>query len=288
MNILLKNLISPRVFLCESMNVYIDGASYDNTSSDLDTFCNRLIDKFLDPSLKSLPPDQVKYFEKNKSTGYYDTIVPDGSYYGPGGGGGTGIINFYTAGLMTNTIKSVLRSILKEMKKLGMKYGEIKREQSGIYKSQVIRIPVISNRNKYTGAPELNLSNRNAYHIFRNILQYDGENSFSMDPKDLKERIEAAFHDKPWIGQHTIDRKEKALSSPEDIEGDEWKKDDESEETDDEVNPHDKIADKIGSALGGSMISMGLDENQIVERLNKIYEIAMWAIKHGYTKIVVA
>lgn len=167
---------------------------------------------------------------------------------------------------------------------MGMKFSKPVREKSEMYRSEVIRIPIIENRNKYIGAPELNLSNRNAYHIFHDILQYEGEHSFSMSPEDLKERIEATFHDRSWISKHVIHRKETDIKPS--SEDDEWKTDDASS---DEENPHDKISSKIGAMLGGGKsIDMGLDESQIIERLERIYEIAKWAIQHGHPKITVA
>lgn len=280
---LLKETV--RQIVNESMNVYIKGANYKRTD-DLHSLAYHLIDKCLSPVVNNLPSDQVQYFKKN-GVQYYETIVPDGSFYS-GEGGGTGILNFYISGLTTQSLKEVLKSIFQELRKLKIHWGKIKKEKSGMYKSEVIRIPIKRNDGKYTGPPELNLANRNAYHIFHNILQFEGTDSFHMTAQELKDRIESLQNDKDWVKSNQIKPTDTKIDpKDQDTTGDEWKQDSNQEDPDE--NPYDKLAKDISSNLGGArFISGGYDENTIWSRLKQIWEIADWAIKNGYNQIYVS
>ena len=265
--------------LKESMTVHPKGASFDMNMSELNDVCNALLGKVLSPILHKLPPDQGKYFQKN-GVGFYETIVPDGSYFtphpeGPGGHGGVGIINFYISGLIANVAQEVLKAILDYLKTLNIQHGTPKKEQSGVYKSEVVRIPVTNNPNKDESPPELNLSNVNAYQIFHNLLQYEGEHSFEMPAKDLIERITTILrHDPEWIVKNTIARTDsdwpEAEQDPQDVD-----------------NPHLGVINQLGSGLGARMIGMGLDADTIRERLFGLVKLAKWSIEHGSSEISV-
>ncbi len=254
------------------MNVMVKGVAYNRNMGDLSDVCNTLLDKVLSPIRKDLPPDQQAYFQKN-GVGFYETIVPDGSYFS-GAGGGTGVINFYISGLMAGTKEQVLDNVLGYLTKLGIKYDSPKVEQSGVYKSQVIRIPIVQNSNKEERPPEINLSNVNAYQIFHNVLQYEGEHNFSMPAKDLVQRIVTILkHDPDWIQKNVINRTDS-----------DWP---EAERDDQEIeNPHLDIVKQLGSG-GARMIGMGLDADAISRRLLEILELAKWAVQKGYTEITV-
>ena len=254
----------------EGMSVMVKGYNpkrFDN----LNDICNHLLGKIIGPIVNNLPDDQKAYFQKN-GVQYYETIVPDGSYYEKEGP--TGIINFYISGFMSQVQQQVVKAIFDELRTLGIKWGAVKKEQSGMYKSEVIRIPVVTNDNFYVGPPDLHYSNQNAYLIFNKILQYEGEHSFTMNAEELKQRIMSLSHDRGWVSKH-----ERPTT------GTDYSKGEEPKPTDDEENPHDKINQQLGAGLGANIINFGLNEQEIWQRLEQIYELADWATKHGYTEI---
>ena len=281
----IKNLVRKIIkeqLITESMSIYIDGVNYKRLDNLL-SICWDLVGRAMKPVMDKLPPDQIEYFKKN-GIDYYETITPDGDGYDKP----TGIINFYISGFMTQTVQQIIKNIFNELRKLGIKWGRIKKEQSKAYKSQVIRIPIIKNDNKYSGPPETSFANVNAYQIFHNLLQYEGEHEFSMEAQELKDRIESLKGDKGWVGKHTIAPTDSHAKIPEpELPGDEWKHaDDTPPDTDDPShNPHMDIINQIGSGLGARIISMGMNEEDIMRRLNIVWSIADWAVKHGYKKI---
>lgn len=262
----------------ESMDIYVSGADYSRTDR-FDSLVQHLDNKVVSPLLHKYmtADDQLEYFHKN-SVGRWNMLVADGSYYEQDDGT-KGIINFYTAGVMSPLINKILLGCLRELKRLGVTVGKMKRENSGTYKSQVIRIPVIKNNTKtYQGPPEMNLSNANAYHVFHHVLQYEGDNDFTINPKELMERIEVLAHDSGWIDKHVI--------KPTDSD---WP---EAERGEDEKfeNPHMDVIDKItggGKPGGPRVLSPGLDSDGIRFRLREIWKIAKWAVDHGKDKIFV-
>ena len=288
---LIKSVVDSNIskILKESMDVYIKGYNYSRKLNKLEDLTNHLLDKALLPGLKSLPADQLTYFQKNKIGTVYDMLTPDGDYWqGPSGGVGT--INFYTAGLTTKTIRKVLLDILRECKKLNIKVDKLKIEDSKMFKkSQVIRISIIKNKNEYSGPPELNMSNINGYHMFKQILQFEPDDnygsSFSMKTQDLIDRINAINGDKDWVSQNIrkpTDSKNDQSDTPE--SGEDWKQETEPEDSD---NPHDAIIKQLGQG-GARMIGGGLNSDAIHERLSKIMEIALWAKKHGFEEMYIS
>jgi len=254
----------------ESMDLYVKDANYDKLET-LDEIAWK-IESPIWKYLKSLPQDQLRYFEKNK---VQSILTSDGPYYDSP----TGILNFYTVGLTRNAFIGVMKIIFDGLKKLGISYGKVKKENSGTYKSEVIRIPILKNPHSgtYKGPPSLNLTNVNAYQIFHNLLQYEGEHEFHMKAKELIERIQTLIaHDKGWIDKNTINRTDsrwpKAERDDQDIE-----------------NPHIDVINKLGQNLGGAtIIGMGLSSEDIKRKLSGILEVARWAVKNGYEDLYVA
>jgi hypothetical protein len=266
----------------ESMSVHIDGANYKRLDN-LHDLCYRLLDLAVTPVAGKLPPDQMEYFKKN-GVPYYETLTPDGDGFDKP----TGTINFYISGFMSKAVQQILKYIFDELRKAGIKWGKIRKEQSNMFKSQVIRIPIVKNEQKYSGPPEMSLSNVNAYQIFHHILQYEGEHDFSMDAQELKDRIESLKGDKGWLKKHTMKPFDTKMEPKEpELPGDEWKHADDTkpDEDDPSYNPHMGIVNQIGGGLGARVVSSGLSEDDILQRLNYIWEIADWAVKHGHKKI---
>jgi len=277
---LIKKLIAEQL-VTESMSVYIQGANYKRLDNLLD-ICYRLIDLAVTPVVGKMPPDQMDYFRKN-GVPYYETLTPDGDGFDKP----TGTINFYIGGFMTQSIQQVMKYIFDELRRAGIKWGPIHREQSKMFNSQVIRIPIVKNDQKYSGPPEMSLSNVNAYQIFHHVLQYEGEHDFSMEAQELKDRIESLRNDKDWVKKFTMKPIDTKME-PE-LPGDEWKHADDTKPDEDspEHNPHMDIVNKIGGGLGARLISCGLNEDDIINRLNYIWQIADWAVRHGFKKITV-
>lgn len=281
--VIVEQLSNSKALIIESMNVQVVGANYQRIDN-LHSLSTHLTNVVISSIVHKMPKDQQDYFKKN-GVGFYETIVPDGDYY-QGPDSNKGVLNLYISGFTSDTLKEVLESLFIELRKLKISWGIIKKDQSKIYKSQVIRIPITKNENIHSGPPELNLANRNAYHIFHKILQYEGENSFSMDVKELKERIESLSSDKGWVTKHIIPTKEYEPKPPTETD-EEWKDDQETEKSDEDPNPHDDIMKGVSNSLNAKMISAGLNEEDLWKRLQRILEICDWAIKNGYDKIVV-
>ena len=272
---LIREALSEIKPLNESMTLYIQNYDFQPRKDQLLSLCDHLLQEVLRPILNNLPKDQQEYFRKN-GIGFYETIVPDGSssIYSP-----TGIINFYVSGLMSNSLRQALTGILRELKKLGIQWGPLKKEDSNMFKSQVIRIPIVKNKHIYNGPPEITFSNRNAYHIFHEVLQYPGEHTFTMNAQELKQRIDLAFGDKNWIEKHQISDKHIEPVAPED----KWK-----DETPVSDNPGDQAFQDLSNKGGMNIYSFGLNDQAIRDRLYAIWQFADWAIKHGFTELYVA
>ena len=250
--------------LNESMTLSVVDADYTrydtlmNLSSHLEKSLYKIIEK--------LPKDRQAYFSKNRKP---DLLTIDGleDVDSP-----TGTLNLYCAGLMNDTILEFGKAIVAELKRLNIRHGVVRTEQSRMYDCKVVRIPITENKNEYKGAPEINMSNRNAYHIVKNILQFEpdddsGGTSFTFTPEELKERIEAILqHDPEWIAQNKIHKHD--TSRP----------DKEQDLNTDHNNPHDDIIKNI--AGNARVISMGLSEEDIKQRLIKVLEVANYAIKN--------
>jgi hypothetical protein len=270
--------------LTEGMDVGVADFKSGRRLDNLNDIAWYLLDTCIKPVFNALPPDQLEYFKKN-GVPYHDMITPDGGYYTQGEGP-TGTINFYISGFTSQALQKILRSIFAELRKLKIKWGHVRKESSGVYKSQVIRFPIVRNMNTYEGPPEMHMSNVNAYHIFHNLLQYEGEHGFTMDAEELIQRIDSLMHDKKWVAKNVRPTTVVKPEPPPD-EGDEWKREEEppAADDDDEENPHDKVGKQLMGKLGGTHYMMGMDEEGIWDRLHSIYKIAQLAVQHGYKRI---
>jgi len=253
------------------MTLYVKDTNYQRFDNlmDLSFHLQRIAYKILE----SLPEDQINYFRKNRPT---ELLVVDGQ---SNIDSSVGTLNLYYSGYTNSTLKKMLREILAELKKLNIEHGKLKLEDSNSYKYKVVRIPIVKNEHKYTGAPEVNFSNRNAYHIYKNILQFepddDTNSGFSFTADELKRRVESVLkYDPDWISKHTISKHDSSIP---DVEQDTQK---------DFENPHDEFSKKI--AGNARIINMGLSESDIKQRLYSILDVANWAIKNNKKELYVA
>jgi hypothetical protein len=257
-----------RFVMNESMTLQIKGEDYTrhDTLWDLSTYLQRIAYSILD----KLPEDQKAYFQKNRPA---ELLTIDG--LDDMNDSKKGTLNLYYSGYTKNTLKLILKGVYMTLKKLNVQFGKFRTEQSRTFKYQVVRIPILNISSEYKGAPELNMSNRNAFHIFHNVLQYEAEDDgyyFSFTAKELRDRVESVLmYDPEWIKTHVIHKKDTDMPDAEHV-------------PDNFENPHDWNPDS-GSTKGPRLISGGLDEEDIKHRLYAIWDIAEWAIKHGKTEL---
>lgn len=243
----LKSLIN------ESMTLYVDGLNYDKNDTLLDlTF---KLERIVSAIIERLPEDQKEYFRKNRPP---EVVTPDGEDTFKS----TGIINIYYSGYTKSTFEQIVKGCIDELKRLGVKVGTPKLEQSSMFNMQVLRLPVLENSNDANHLPPitLQLSNRNAYQIFHNILQFepqDYNSYFEFTVDELENAVNAVLHhDKDWM-------------------------------TKNQIKSYDSKNDEPPNYSGPRIIDMGVDENYIKEKLKQILQITDWAKKHNKTKLYV-
>jgi len=121
---------------------------------------------FADFYNKKFTEEDKKKFTKEKVT---DFVTIDGYNYL----GNEGVLNFYTKGFPKNLIDdfiSVIKYYIEEYQ--GEVTGSEKTEQSGIFDSKVVRIPLKLQEGITDNTPEMNLSNSNARVLLCDILGY--------------------------------------------------------------------------------------------------------------------
>lgn len=238
--------------LTESMTVVVGGADYD--SRDLQNMLGlsfKLTNKIVYNVLNKLPEDKIKHFSSNRTLEFIS--VDGGDEFKP-----TGTFNFYTSGLDDDTIKKVVDAIKYYAGELNLKLGTIRGpEKSNMFKSNVVRIPVLKNLNvekKEIDAPEVNLSNRNAYLIFGRLLGYsDFEEGYSIAAIDLLKKVEDVL-----------------------------KKAEEDEEYLYRYAKPQNIDKEPGKA---TIVTGEITPEYLLMRLNEIKDICQYAIDNGHTQI---
>lgn len=270
------------LLITESMSVYIKGFDYSKRLDNLLDVIHALLYPVLDKVFETLPADQKAYFQKNRVP---EIFAPDGNDYDKP----TGTINFYTSGFVKAASLKILRGMLRLLKMKGFVVGPLKGEMSGMYKSQVIRIPITKNPFiDYKGPPEINWAGRNAFHVFKELLGIDPDDSsgssFHFTPQEIIQRIEMLRkHDPGWVKKSAIPPKT-WIAKPPTEPGDEWKE----EPKEPSENPYDDIAYKVLGGLGGAKhIDLGLPEETLWRKIGELEELAKWAVEHGFTEMYV-
>lgn len=144
--------------LRESMSVYVDGHDHQNDINDLDDIANQIKKKVLYPAWDKLTPEDQENVKKGGSA-QHSMITPDGDYYGDG----KLLINFYSAGWPEQMLPNIINGIKYFLDEMKVKYGPFETNQSGMYNSPVVRIPILQFNATENSPPLLNLSNVNAY-----------------------------------------------------------------------------------------------------------------------------
>ena len=227
------------VELNEGMSVMVADYNYSDDIKSIEDICNILMKNLVYPMLSSGKL-------KTSAPHVHDTITPDGDYYSSG----NEVINFYTFDFDEESINAIMSGIKYYLDGMHIKYGQFKKEQSGMHNSAVFRIPVLSLKKTNNAAPSLDLSNTNAILIFRELLGYSGEHHFSINARELYNKV---------------------LSL-----------------TDDQIKIHSRetySSQRPGAALH---VSYGLSFSDIKLRLEEIKKIALWAINNQFDTISVA
>ena len=169
-----------------------------------------------------------------------------------------GTINFYTAGWKDEDIQEISDGLKRFMDSKNIKYGPFRSDRSGVYDSNVIRIPILQMPMEKEGnnPPEMNLSNTNAITLFRDVLGFEfdaNDYGFSIPAFELLKAIED-------------------LNEP---------------NGQDKIDIHSRDAYQTKRKDGPTMIHGGQDRNDILRKLNVVRKIAQWAIKNGHQEISV-
>lgn len=236
-----RKLLNEQAAILESVNVFIPTATetpktiYDISSHIL--FGTEL-NKFLQ---KNLSKEDNEYFQNNRVPELFtiDGVTDMDA--------DEGVINFYTAGLSEDVIEKLngfFKYYIGEYN--GILMSEPKREQSNMFKSDVIRYHVKIDDTSVENPPSINLSNMNASLIFSKVLNYPSDiiNGGSIIANELLIKVENAL-DNDFVIQKA-ERK------------------DEQE---------------------GNRYMMGYSADRIRVVLGKIKEIAEYAIENNHTHI---
>ena len=233
--------------LNESMSVYVSGHEYHQDINNLDDLAEQLKQKVLYVAWNKLPPDQQQAVQAGGSV-QHGMLIPDGSYYNSEK---QEVLNFYTAG-WGKMIPNLIQGIKYYLDELGVKYGEFKAEKSGMFNSEVVRIPILQWSKSKNAPPLLNLANANARLIFGELLGFPGDEGGYSDisPADLYRKIEE-------LERHQLDI-------------------------------HARDAYTMKPKNGPTMMHGGLSSEDISSRLEQIKQIAKWALANHYDQIYVA
>lgn len=230
----------------ESMSIYVSGHDYHDDINDFDDLAYQLKQKVLYPAWNKLSDDKQKAVQAGGAM-QHQMLIPDGSYYSDH----EEVLNFYTAG-WGEMIPTLIQGMKYFMDELGVKYGEFKVEKSGMFGSEVIRIPILQWAKSKNTPPLLNMANANARLIFGELLGFPGDEGGYSDisPADLYRKIED-------LEKHQLD-----------------------------IHARDAYTTQY---KGGATIHHGgLSSEDILIRLEKIKEIAKWALDNHYGQIHVA
>ena len=243
---LFENVNGNAFKLNESYYVYVKGAE---EYPDLTTILNIIFAisrKALKP-LENLTAEEKSVFDKQRMP---EILSPDGNDFDKP----TGIINFYVAGIPENRIKEILENVREQLDNLNVVYGTFKVDKSKMLKSNVIRIPILKNDNKYQGPPEMNVSNFSARILFHDMLGFEDQGQYYSMPIDQLEKSLAEWND---LSDEEMMQKLEKHTSPASIEKD----------------------------GGATIISGGWDYDRLYNYISQLNDIVKWAKDHGYKYI---
>ncbi len=106
--------------------------------------------------------------------------------------GPEGVLNFYTKNIPPDKVPKILQGALYYLDSLKVQHGQPKHDKSGMFKGEdVIRIPVKITPFERKNAPEMNMANGMADHLFRMLnLDYMADDSGIISAHDLLIKID--------------------------------------------------------------------------------------------------
>ena len=161
-----------------------------------------------------------------------------------------GTINWYVPrGVPAGAEKEIVKDVAHYIQKSGFAdVINVRKETSKSTHGPVYRIDIEVPEPSEESAPELQLSNRNAYEIFSNVLDIGDHEYHEISARDLLLKIDA-YIDEIDIKAGTVD-------------------------------PRDEKSES-----GSRIIDPGLSVQNIQDRLNTIKRMAEWAIDNGYSTL---
>jgi len=234
------------VAINESVTFTVAGHDYSNQIKDLYDLGNFLSRKIIVPHMSKLSEEDLKKAQQI----YPDSISPDLSTWQ--WGEEDGVLNFYTVGFEA-VLPKMLDAIKYFLDDLGIQYGQMRTEQSGAYNSNVIRIPILQIKKSKNAAPDVNMTNRNAQIIIRDLLQFPDplEDIYKLPVADLLIRINNVQD--YLINIHTVE-------------------------------PY-SVSKKNQEELKSTIFHGGLSFEQIQRHLDSLEQLALWAKANGYHEI---
>jgi hypothetical protein len=235
------------VSINESVTFTVAGHDYSNQIKDLNDLGNFLSRKIIVPHMSKLSEEDLKKAQQI----YPDSISPDFSTWQ--WGEGEEVLNFYTAGFET-MLPKMLDAIKYFLDDLGIQYGQMRTEKSGVHNSDVIRIPILNMKKLKDPAPEVNMSNRNARIIVHDLLQFPdpNEDEYKLPVADLLIRINNVQD--YLIDIHTVE-------------------------------PYSVSKKNQEEELKSTIFNGGLSFEQIKRHLDSLEKLALWAKTNGYDQI---
>lgn len=232
----------------ESMTTTAKGADYGQ--KDLDNMLGLsfiLGSKVLTPVVNAMSEFDRENFYQNRNI---EILAPDGKDTFEA----TGTMNFYTSGFSEAGVKAVIDGVKKYLPTIGVAVGGVRGpEKSGMYKSPVVRIEITKNGNagKTENVPEVQMSNANAILIYRDVLGLeDFEEGYTIKAIDLYNRI-----------KDVLEKDKKSL---------------------------DKVQRLPSMDVGGGgamMYTGAMRTDDIIDRLYRIADVCLYAMKHGHEEI---
>lgn len=174
------------VQLRESMNVMVQDAPHAERLENLLDLAHALFHR-LTASSGQWPQEYIKYWQDNHGSSM--TLLPDGD----GHFEDKGILNFYMRPVHPALREKLLQGAKYFLKDLGVQFGEFRTENNPDGTPRVVRMPILAMSPQDTSKhpPELNLSNGNAVHIFRDVLGFPIDDSgFTLSAREVLIKID--------------------------------------------------------------------------------------------------
>lgn len=180
-------------------------------------------------------------------------------------------------------LKLIIQTGKQILEKLNLVVSNIEKDMSKAYEFPVVRFKITKNQNEKPLDPHLvNLSNVNAYHIFRDILNYEKDlwEDGSFDIEELKKRIIYFLGETKYPERNKeeeIEEHDRSIQNwllgKEPLKGYEWKQ------------PN---MDELANMLSGRSGVSSYTSEDVTRILNQILDFCNLALSRGYKKAYLA